>query len=118
MYLMTQALSHFKIANKIMSFNMVHCWTAVRDCPMWHELFVSHDADAKPEKSNAIYVDSSAPSEASASMRLRGHTSSMAEAKRDASSQVTMETIKTLLGTRRCQVRRRTRESAGKKRSP
>ncbi|KAK1604834.1 hypothetical protein QYE76_028507 [Lolium multiflorum] len=59
--LMTQALGHFKVANKMKRFNMVHCWTMVKGYPMWHELYASYDANANPGKFIVIDVDGANP---------------------------------------------------------
>jgi hypothetical protein len=76
--LMTQAMGHLKvanyIANKMKSFNMVQCWTEVKDCPKWHVLYACYDGNPKPGQSNAVDVDGATPSEASASNRPRGQS--------------------------------------------
>jgi hypothetical protein len=95
--LMSKAMGHFKVINKIKSFNMVHSLTSMKYCPKWCVLYSSYDANAKPGQSNAIDVDGVAPSAANASKRPRERTSSKAEAKRDASLQEVMDTVKTLL---------------------
>lgn len=82
--LVVQALGQFKVANGMKNFNMVRCWTTLKDCPKWHDLYVCYDTNAP----SAV----SAPTK-----RLRGRASSKAEARGYASSQVVMEAIKTLL---------------------
>jgi hypothetical protein len=95
--LMAQAIGHFEVTNKMKSFHMVYCWMTVTTFPRWHDLYASYDANTKPMQSNAIDVDCIVPSEASTSNRSMGRKSSKAEAKRDASSQAVVETIKTFL---------------------
>jgi hypothetical protein len=73
-------------------------------------LYDSYGANAKPKQSNIIYVDSAAPSEASASKRPRGWISSKAEATRDASSQEVMKTIKILLADKEVSEKRNKRK--------
>jgi hypothetical protein len=73
---------------------LAHCWAALKDCPKWHDLYASYDANT-PGKSNVIDVDGEATS--APMKRPRGRTSSKAEAKREASSQAMMETINTLI---------------------
>jgi hypothetical protein len=88
---MTQSLGQFKVANEQNIFNLVHCLTALKDCPKWHGLYVSYDADA-PNGSNVIDADGEGPS--APMKRSMGLTSSKVEAKREASSQTMSETIK------------------------
>jgi hypothetical protein len=57
----TQNFVQFKMANEQKNFNLVHCWTALNDCPKWHDLYASYDANA-PSESKAINVDGVVPS--------------------------------------------------------
>ncbi|KAK1603513.1 hypothetical protein QYE76_008297 [Lolium multiflorum] len=57
------------IANKMKSFNMVQCWTEVKDCPKWHVLYACYDGNPKPGQSNAVSVDGATPNDLKADRR-------------------------------------------------
>jgi ribosome-associated protein YbcJ (S4-like RNA binding protein) len=86
----------------------------VKDCPKWHELYASYDANVMPGLSNVIDVDGAASSKASASKRQRGRTSSKAEAKHNASSQSAMD-IKTFLADKEVSSEKRDERKRRKK---
>jgi hypothetical protein len=92
--LMTQSLGQFNAANEQKNFNLVHCWTTLKDCSKWHDLYASYDANA-PGQPNVIDVDGEATS--APMKRPRGLKISKAEAKREASSQAMMEMINMLI---------------------
>lgn len=97
----TQAMGHFSVANKRKTFNLLHCWAALKDCQKWKELYNSLKPNGGQQAPTVIDDDGAAPaasaSTGTASKRPRGRTSSKNDAKREASSQAVMESIKTLL---------------------
>jgi hypothetical protein len=94
--LVFQALARFKAAHKGKSFNMVHCWTAVKDCLKWQELYESWSNNGGPQ-SNVVDLEGGTTSATTQALRPRGRNTSKAEAKREAASQVVVETSKTFL---------------------
>jgi hypothetical protein len=104
--LVFQALAWFKAAHKGKSFNMVHCWTAVKDCPKWQELYKSWSNNGGPQ-SNVFDLEGGTASATTHELRPRGRNTSKAEAKRDAASQVVVETIKTFLANKEVSTEKR-----------
>jgi hypothetical protein len=104
------ALEFFKVANENKSYNLVHCWTELKDRCKWELGYLLYKKNLKNGGGNdSVVIDLEEEGSTNGALPKlpRGHKTSMADLKRDASTLFFGETLKGLMAEKEDAVAKR-----------
>ena len=80
-------------------FNLLHCWTMIKGCPKWDDLYNSlkNGGDGSKKRPSEAELEEGGSSSVNRAVRPRGHKTTKQDAKHEASSITLEETLKGLI---------------------